>query len=47
MRKRTGVGIGGRVRTDTITISIQAAPDLGRADNVDWVWGAGIVDVEG
>lgn len=47
MRKRVGVGIGRRVRTDTIAISIQAVPDLGRADNVDWVWVAWMVSVEG
>ena len=47
MRKRTRIGVGGRVRTDTITISIQTIPDLGWADNVDLVWGARMVDVEG
>ena len=43
-----GVGEnGGRVRTDTITVSIQAFPYLGGADDVEYGWIAGIFDAEG
>ena len=46
MREAVVVGMGGRVRTDTIAISIQAVPDLGRADNVDLVWVVRVVGIE-
>ena len=35
------------VRTNAITIPSQAGPDLGGADDVDWGWVSGGIDVKG